>query len=169
MGGQRGRVAATHAALNDGFSQYSLGGPLRRSCPIMFSPQAGRHAPKRRLGDDNYAPIPTARFQQDRTPPPRRVIVRRGREAQCRGPMSNPRLPGGVVHELPADLLKALIANPTALDVWKDIRLWLATSSSAGSRMPSRRTFTVTLGDRAQHLSAPDPVHVCVRREPHAS
>jgi len=31
------------------------------------------------------------------------------------------RVPGGVVHELPADLRKALVANPTALDSWKDI------------------------------------------------
>ena len=30
-------------------------------------------------------------------------------------------MPGGVVHKLPGDLRKALIANPTALDVWKDI------------------------------------------------
>jgi len=35
--------------------------------------------------------------------------------------MSNPRLPGGVVHKLPADLRKALNANATALDAWKDI------------------------------------------------
>jgi uncharacterized protein YdeI (YjbR/CyaY-like superfamily) len=31
------------------------------------------------------------------------------------------RVPGGVVHKLPADLRKALIANPTALDAWNDI------------------------------------------------
>ena len=36
-------------------------------------------------------------------------------------PMSSRRVPGGAVHELPADLRKALIANPTALDAWKDI------------------------------------------------
>jgi hypothetical protein len=36
-------------------------------------------------------------------------------------PVSGPRLPGGVVHKLPADLRKALIANATALDAWKDI------------------------------------------------
>ena len=36
-------------------------------------------------------------------------------------PVSGPRLPGGVVHELPVDLRKALIANATALDAWKDI------------------------------------------------
>jgi Bacteriocin-protection, YdeI or OmpD-Associated len=38
-----------------------------------------------------------------------------------RGPVSSQRMPGGVVHKLPADLRKALIANPTALDAWKDI------------------------------------------------
>jgi len=36
-------------------------------------------------------------------------------------PVSSQRVPGGVVHELPADLRAALIANPTALDAWKDI------------------------------------------------
>jgi hypothetical protein len=38
-----------------------------------------------------------------------------------RGRVSSPRVPGGVVHRLPGDLRKALIANPTALDAWKDI------------------------------------------------
>ncbi len=37
------------------------------------------------------------------------------------GPVTGQRLPGGVVHELPADLREALIANATALDAWKDI------------------------------------------------
>ena len=42
--------------------------------------------------------------------------------ARYRGPyMSGPRVPGGVVHKLPGDLRNALIANPTALDAWKDI------------------------------------------------
>jgi uncharacterized protein YdeI (YjbR/CyaY-like superfamily) len=35
--------------------------------------------------------------------------------------MSNPRLPGGVVHELPVDLGDALVASGTALDAWMDI------------------------------------------------
>src|SRR5580700_7528292 len=38
-----------------------------------------------------------------------------------RGPVSSQRVPGGVVHILPADLREALIANPTALDAWQDI------------------------------------------------
>lgn len=37
------------------------------------------------------------------------------------GLMSSPQVPGGVVHELPADLRKALIADATVLDAWKDI------------------------------------------------
>jgi hypothetical protein len=36
-------------------------------------------------------------------------------------PVSNNRLPGGVVHRLPADLREALTANSTALAAWKDI------------------------------------------------
>jgi hypothetical protein len=31
------------------------------------------------------------------------------------------RLPGGVVHKLPGDLRKALVANPMALGAWNDI------------------------------------------------
>jgi hypothetical protein len=37
------------------------------------------------------------------------------------GYASERNVPGGVVHELPADLRRALIANATALDAWKDI------------------------------------------------
>jgi Bacteriocin-protection, YdeI or OmpD-Associated len=37
------------------------------------------------------------------------------------GSVNGQRVPGGVVHELPADLRQALSANPTALDAWKDI------------------------------------------------
>ena len=36
-------------------------------------------------------------------------------------PVNDQRVPGGVVHELPADLRQALIANTTALDAWQDI------------------------------------------------
>ena len=36
------------------------------------------------------------------------------------GRMSS-QVPGGVVHELPADLRAALIANATALELWRDI------------------------------------------------
>ncbi len=53
------------------------------------------------------------------------VIEMRGSEVshltRYRGPVSGPRVPGGVVHKLPGDLRKALIANPTAFDAWKDI------------------------------------------------
>jgi hypothetical protein len=37
------------------------------------------------------------------------------------GRMTGKRVPGGVVHQLPADLREALIANATALAAWKDI------------------------------------------------
>jgi len=37
------------------------------------------------------------------------------------GPVSSQRVPGGVVHKLPADLRKALIANSSALDAWRGI------------------------------------------------
>ena len=35
--------------------------------------------------------------------------------------MTGNSVPGGVVHELPADLCKALIASATALAAWNDI------------------------------------------------
>ncbi|MGR3460818.1 MAG: YdeI/OmpD-associated family protein [Roseovarius sp.] len=35
--------------------------------------------------------------------------------------MTETTIAGGVVHELPADLRKALIANPKALETWQDI------------------------------------------------
>jgi Bacteriocin-protection, YdeI or OmpD-Associated len=35
--------------------------------------------------------------------------------------VSSQRVPGGVVHKLPADLREALVANTTALGAWKDI------------------------------------------------
>jgi uncharacterized protein YdeI (YjbR/CyaY-like superfamily) len=35
--------------------------------------------------------------------------------------MSGPRVPGGVVHQLPRDLHEALAANAPALEAWKDI------------------------------------------------
>jgi hypothetical protein len=41
--------------------------------------------------------------------------------ADYHGPVSGRRVSGGVVHELPADLREALIANATALDAWNDI------------------------------------------------
>jgi len=37
------------------------------------------------------------------------------------GAVQSPQVAGGVVHNLPEDLRKALIANPTALDAWNDI------------------------------------------------
>lgn len=35
--------------------------------------------------------------------------------------MSSQQVPGGVVHEIPADLRQALTANATALELWNDI------------------------------------------------
>jgi len=50
-----------------------------------------------------------------------RSLASKWPESSYRGPVSGPRLPGGVVHKLPGDLRKALIANPTAFVAWKDI------------------------------------------------
>jgi hypothetical protein len=51
----------------------------------------------------------------------RRTTVESLDWAHYDGPVSATRVPGGVVHDLPTDLRKALIANATALDAWKDI------------------------------------------------
>ena len=48
-------------------------------------------------------------------------------------------MPGGVVHELPDDLRKALLANAKPSTPGTTSRLSPATSSSVGSKMPSRR------------------------------
>jgi hypothetical protein len=50
-----------------------------------------------------------------------RAVIPWLRSAHYRGPVSNQRVPGGVVHRLPPDLRTALIANATALTAWKDI------------------------------------------------
>ena len=71
--------------------------------------------------DDNYALIPTTWYPESPHACARPVIVPSGHEALYRSPVSSPRVPSGVVHKLPGDLRKALIANPTALDAWKDI------------------------------------------------
>jgi hypothetical protein len=49
------------------------------------------------------------------------LIGRLGQAPATLGRVSSQRVPGGVVHTLPADLRKALIANMTALDAWKGI------------------------------------------------
>jgi hypothetical protein len=59
--------------------------------------------------------------------------------------VSGRRVPGGVVHKLPADLRKALIANATALDAWKDITplarneyiYWVEDAKQERTREPS--------------------------------
>ena len=43
------------------------------------------------------------------------------RHGRYAAPVSGQNLPGGVVHELPADLRAALLVNATALEAWNDI------------------------------------------------
>lgn len=45
----------------------------------------------------------------------------RSRLALLLSPVSSKSVPGGVVHELPADLRAALVENATALAAWRDI------------------------------------------------
>jgi hypothetical protein len=53
--------------------------------------------------------------------PQARLRPVRAATARYRARVGSPHVPGGVVHELPGDLRKALIANPTALDAWNDV------------------------------------------------
>jgi hypothetical protein len=52
---------------------------------------------------------------------PVEFVSKAGHPDRYRGPMSSQRVPGGVVHKLPADLRQALVASPAALDAWQDI------------------------------------------------
>src|SRR5215469_1586195 len=74
-------------------------------------------------------------------------------ELTRRNPMSSEtfeqHVPGGVVHKLPADLRKALIANTTALAAWKgitplapnDFMCWVEAAKQQMTRGPRiRRT-----------------------------
>lgn len=57
-------------------------------------------------------------------------------------PVSDNEVPGGVVHELPADLREALSGNTTALAAWRDITplarnefiCWVEDAKQAGTR-----------------------------------
>ena len=51
----------------------------------------------------------------------KRMVNRGLPTTQYHGPVNGQTVPGGVVHELPADLRKALMTNATALDAWRDI------------------------------------------------
>ncbi len=48
-------------------------------------------------------------------------MVLRAGLARYRGRVSSQGVPGGVVHQLPGDLRKALIANTEALNAWRGI------------------------------------------------
>jgi hypothetical protein len=64
------------------------------------------------------------RLDRGPLPPPSGVSVRGDTclpAAYYYLPMNGSRVPGGVVHRLPADPRSVLIANAAALDAWKDI------------------------------------------------
>ena len=93
-------------------------------------------------------------------PPPRKV--RKPWNDATVMPPSAERVPGGVVHQLPADLRDALIANPTALAAWKDITplarnefiCWVDDAKQdstrhAASAAPRRNSKTASAGPAA--------------------
>ena len=49
------------------------------------------------------------------------VLAEGAASSGYRDTVNSERIPGGVVHKLPEDLRKALVANPAALDAWNDI------------------------------------------------
>src|SRR5207302_4696449 len=73
---------------------------------------------------DVYSPLGPVNVQKAGVPDPTAVEARLpfdSHSGRYRFPVSSPRVPGGVVHKLPRDLRTALVADPTALDAWKDI------------------------------------------------
>ncbi len=114
-----------------GTSQSLYGAVARRvraaflAGPSKDFPWAHRWSTLALLPVDNDTDVPPRSSgtspKYHRKPHDRAVIVPSGHEALYRGPMSSPRVPGGVVHKLPGDLRQALVANRTALDAWKDI------------------------------------------------
>jgi uncharacterized protein YdeI (YjbR/CyaY-like superfamily) len=60
-----------------------------------------------------------------------------------------PKIPGGVVHELPADFKAALLSNPEALATWEDItplarNEWICWIESA--KLPETRSKRIDWG-----------------------
>jgi hypothetical protein len=60
--------------------------------------------------------------------------------------MSGQRVPGGVVHKLPADLREALIGNAEALDALQPSQCWVRCSqrSRSGSTISKRPSTRIT-------------------------
>ena len=56
-----------------------------------------------------------------RSPPHGSLVKNKLPWAATLARVSSQRVPGGAAHKLPTDLRKALIANPAALEAWKDI------------------------------------------------
>jgi len=72
-----------------------------------------------------YEPSQSCAEPRTTTPLSPMDLGRRGVEPEQAGGtlvgVSEQRVPGGVVHRLPADVRTALVANPTALEAWRDI------------------------------------------------
>src|ERR1039457_3814038 len=65
---------------------------------VVMAPKLLDALPNRRAGDDNSRPFRPPGIRHHRTPLARPVIVPGG-HALYRGPVSSPRVPGGVVHK----------------------------------------------------------------------
>jgi Bacteriocin-protection, YdeI or OmpD-Associated len=65
--------------------------------------------------------LPSGARTKNRRNPHASVVPEPDRNRHYAGAMSGNRVPGGVVHKLPADLRAALLANSTALAAWQDI------------------------------------------------
>jgi Bacteriocin-protection, YdeI or OmpD-Associated len=118
-----GRAAAEHDDHALGASLIACYGPVQvREPDHPFA--HGHRTPQAKLEQDVQQTQPSLIDPRDHArwlPGGRSVTHRFRSEWPYHGPVSGQRVPGGVVHELPADLRKALVANATALDAWKDI------------------------------------------------
>jgi Bacteriocin-protection, YdeI or OmpD-Associated len=92
---------ALASSAEDATNTRATNEQTRASSAPEYGFRAQRHGPEGApIGRDTHPRLPVAHYP---------------------GPVSGQQVPGGVVHTLPADLRRALIANATALDAWKDI------------------------------------------------
>ena len=75
--------------------------------------------------------------------------------------MSQKQISSGVVHEVPADLKKALASDPQGLAAWEDIHHWHATSGYVGlNQLKKRKPEAAGSSGAVQALRMENDAHV---------
>lgn len=83
--------------------------------------------------------------------------------------MTNKKIATGVVHQIPADLQKALVANPKALLVWEDItplarNEWICSVISAKQIETRSRRIKVAISKLKSGMRRPCCWAGCIHR-----